>query len=490
VTNATPNGTPLTLHSVSFRGPNQVLYPELDPKAVFTGQPRVGGQLAGRVRRDYNASRSAVTRPSSPSPLYDSIRLDDSTPDGRIAMFTGTRIIAVCLLQLTLIKSAALAEPADPDAGATPAAAAPAAPAAAAPAAATNSANPPATGARPNAQMKAVLDKLAKLGGQPIENLTPREARKQPTPADAVKALLVEWGKEADRQPVGKTDDREINAEGRDIPIRVYTPKGHGPFPVVVYYHGGGWVLATIDTYDASARQIADQARAVVVSVEYRKAPEHKFPAAHDDAFAAYQWVLQHVGELQGDLARIAVAGESAGGNLAAGVAMMARDRGVAPPAHQLLIYPVAGHDFETPSYRENANAKPLDAAMMHWFFGEYLRRDTDAADPRISLATTADLSKLPSATIITAQIDPLRSEGKALADKLRKAGVKVDYKNFDGVTHEFFGMATVLDAAKKAQALAGKDLTKAFAQAKKKSLAAAATTPTMTAAPAAPASP
>lgn len=322
----------------------------------------------------------------------------------------------------------------------------------------------------PNADMKAVLDKLGTLGGKPIETLSADEARKQPTPADAVKALLTEKGKSASPPAVARTDDRKVALEGREIPIRVYTPKGKGPFPVILYFHGGGWVIATIDTYDGSARALAKAINAVVVSVEYRKGPEHKFPAAHDDAFGVYEWVLAHVAELQGDPARVAVAGESAGGNLAAATAIMARDRNIAVPVHQLLVYPVAGHDFETPSYKENASAKPLNRPMMEWFFDMYLKSPTDARDPRISLALTPNLAGLPPATVITAQIDPLRSEGQAYAEALRKAGVPVEHKNYDGVAHEFFGMAPAVGEAKKAQAFAAKRLTAAFKQAAKNS--------------------
>ena len=158
------------------------------------------------------------------------------------------------------------------------------------------------------------------------------------------------------------------------IAVRIYTPKGAGPFPVVVYYHGGGWVIADLDTYDASPRALANLANAVVVSSHYRQGPEHKFPAAHQDAFAAYRWVLANARSLKGDPSKVAVAGESAGGGLAAAVSMMARDSGAQMPVHQLLVYPIAGYDLNTPSYQENADAKPLNKAMMAWFFEKYLR--------------------------------------------------------------------------------------------------------------------
>lgn len=171
--------------------------------------------------------------------------------------------------------------------------------------------------AKPDADMQAVLDQLAALGGKPIETLTAVEARKQPTPADAVKALLKKQGKSADPQRVGKVESRMIGGAVGQIPAKVYWPAGNGPFPVVVYFHGGGWVIADADVYDATPRALVNLAHCVVVSVNYRRGPEHKFPAAHDDANAAYAWVLKNAASVNGDPAKVAVVGESAGGNLA-----------------------------------------------------------------------------------------------------------------------------------------------------------------------------
>jgi acetyl esterase len=322
-----------------------------------------------------------------------------------------------------------------------------------------------ATKSRARADMQAVLNELEELGPKPIESLSAKDAREQPTPADAVIEVLDERDKSSDPLPVGRVQNLFIPGPGGNLPIRMYTPdgKGQGPFPIIVYYHGGGWVLATVDTYDASARALSHTADAIVISVEYRKAPEHKFPAAHEDAFAAYQWALRHAATIGGDSARVAVAGESAGGNLAAAVCLMARARSEQLPVHQALIYPVAGYNFNTPSYQENAQAKPLNRAMMAWFFEKYLRDPDDGKNPWISLVDAPDLSGLPPATIITAEIDPLRSEGERYADRLRDAGVPVTYRNFDGVTHEFFGMGAVLRDAKQAARLVAKDLNKSF---------------------------
>ena len=320
-----------------------------------------------------------------------------------------------------------------------------------------------ATKSRADKDMAAVLDEFEDLKPKPIISLSAEEARAQPTPADAVTALLQERKQSTAPMPIGKTKNHTIPGPGGEIPIRIYTPQGSGPFPVIVYFHGGGWVIATIDTYDSSARALAKAANAIVVSVEYRKAPEHKFPAAHEDAYAAYRWVLRNADGFDGDPSMVAVAGESAGGNLAAAVCLMARARGELLPVHQALIYPVAGYDFNTPSYRENVHAKPLDRSMMTWFFEKYLREPADGKHPWIDLVNARDVSGLPPATIITAEIDPLRSEGKRYAERLLEAGVPVSYRNFKGVTHEFFGMGAVVGDAKKAVRLVANGMNGSF---------------------------
>ncbi len=315
--------------------------------------------------------------------------------------------------------------------------------------------------AQPDPQMQAALDEFASLKPKPIETLSAREARRQPTFAMGVLKLAAKQGKTP--EAVGDIDNSCIHLSGRTLKTRIYTPRGEGPFPVVVYYHGGGWVIAGLMTYDTSCRALCNQAQAIIVSVHYRQGPEDKFPAAHEDAFDAYRWVLDHAAELHGDPSRVAVAGESAGGNLAANVAIMARQRGVAMPVHQALIYPVAAATFNTPSYRENAQAKPLNKPMMLWFSQNYLNSPAEGMDPRISLVR-ANVRGVAPATVITAEIDPLRSEGKAYADHLRAAGIPVAYRNFPGVTHEFFGAGAVIDRARFAQGLVGYNLRRAFA--------------------------
>jgi len=314
-----------------------------------------------------------------------------------------------------------------------------------------------------DAQMQAVLDQLTKLGGKPIETLSPEEARKQPSPADAVRALLESQGKPTTPEAVAKVVERTFPGPGGAVPIRVYIPAGQGPFPVVLYVHGGGWVIADLDTYDASPRAIANAAKAIVVSTHYRQAPEHKFPAAHEDTLAAYEWVLANAAKFGGDPKRIALVGESAGGNMAANIAIAARDKKLQAPLHQVLVYPVANNDMNAPSYVENANAKPLNKAMMEWFVKHTFASPDQTADPRIALAKRTDLAGVAPATIVLAQIDPLRSDGEALAAALRAAGVPVTVQRYDGVTHEFFGMGAAVDKAKAAQQMVGEQLRKSF---------------------------
>ncbi len=312
--------------------------------------------------------------------------------------------------------------------------------------------------------MKAVLTELSALGAKSIDTLTPAAARQQPTPADAVKKVLEKEKKPTAPREMAKIEDRQIPGAKGTIAARIYTPRtdARQPLPVVAYWHGGGFVLADLNAYDASPRALADEADAIVVSLDYRRAPEHKFPAAHDDALAGYQWVLKNAGSFGGDPTRVAVAGESAGGNLAVNVAIMARDKNLQLPLHQLLIYPLAQTTTNTDSYAEWAEARPLNRASMEWFLKNYTRKPSDAGDSRLNLVS-AKLDNLPKATIILAEIDPLRSDGEMLGEKLGAAGVDVDTKTYEGVTHEFFGMGAVVDDAKSAEEWAGKRLKEAF---------------------------
>jgi acetyl esterase len=214
----------------------------------------------------------------------------------------------------------------------------------------------------------------------------------------------------------------------------------------LVYFHGGGWVIGSIETHDALCRELTMEAGVVVVSVEYRLAPEHKFPAAADDAYAAVRWVAQHAAELGIDPARIGVGGDSAGGNLAAVVALQARDLGGPPLALQLLIYPITCDDLGTPSYVENAEGYMLTRADMAWFWSQYLSDPAQGDDPRVSPLRAGDLSGLPPAFILTAEYDPLRDEAEAYAARLEQAGVPVRMRRYDGMIHGFLRRLTLLD--------------------------------------------
>ena len=319
------------------------------------------------------------------------------------------------------------------------------------------------SGARPDADNQSVLDALPKLGIRPYHTLEPKAVRNQPTFSDGVQKVLLDAGRPTAPPPGVNVRDITIRGAAGPLPAKVYTPAGvQGPLPVIVYFHGGGWVIANPMVYDASGRALAREAQAVVLSVEYRKAPEHKFPAQHDDALASYRWALANAASIGGDPRRVALAGESAGGGLAVATAMQARDQGLQRPVHVLSVYPIAGADLNTPSYQENANAGPLNRAAMAWFFHHTVRTPADLMDPRINLVG-ADLRGFPPVTIVQAQIDPLRSEGDMLAERLRAAGVDVAEREWAGATHEFFGADAVIADARSAQAFAGERLRAAF---------------------------
>ena len=317
---------------------------------------------------------------------------------------------------------------------------------------------------RADDDMLRVLDAHASLEPLAIEKLSVEEARQQPTPADAVSKLLREdhaTGAAAP-MPAVSTAEHVIPGPASELPATVYTPMGQGPFPVIVYFHGGGWVIADRKVYDGGARGLCQSAQAIVVSVDYRQAPEHLFPAAWDDALAAYAWVSRHAAQFDGDPSRLALAGESAGGCLAVATAIAARDGGLPAPKAVLAVYPVAQNDLSTLSYLENAIAAPLNRAMVPWFLDKLLRSEADLDDPRLNLVD-AKLHGLPPVTIINATLDPLRDDGALLEEALMAAGVPVERVVYDGVVHEFFGMAAVVEKAREAQTYAGERLRTAF---------------------------
>jgi len=317
--------------------------------------------------------------------------------------------------------------------------------------------------ARLDDDMQDVIDQLNDWQVPRLDTLSVAEARKQPTAAQAVRAVRVKNDKSIQPMAVANMDDRMIRLPGRDLPIRIYTPiAGKSPFPIAIYFHGGGFALGSIDSYDASIRALANGANAIVVAVEYRKAPESRFPAAHEDALAAYEWVLGHAATFGGDATRVAVVGEGAGGNLAANVSIASRDKRERMPIAQVLIYPIASNDLSSPSYTENAEAKPLGRATMAWFLENYVRTMADLKDPRLNLVG-ANVAALPPTLIVNAEADPLRSEGEMLAMHLRGANVKVMQKTFPGVTHDFFGMGAHVSKARDAMDLVTARLREVF---------------------------
>ena len=243
------------------------------------------------------------------------------------------------------------------------------------------------------------------------------------------------------KHPVHDVTDRTIPGPAGDIPVRVYRPSAATGLPLLLWFHGGGWVTGNLDTHDQLGRLLSDAVGAVVVSVDYRLAPEAKFPAAADDCLAAYEWVLEHASEVGADAGRVAIGGDSAGGNLAAVVTLDARERGLPQPKLQLLVYPVTDYEFESASMIDNAKGYFLEAESMQWFYDHYARTPSDFADPRFSPLRASDVSGLADAVVVTAEFDPLRDQGEAYGKRLQQANVSTEVVRADGLIHGFFGL-------------------------------------------------
>lgn len=319
---------------------------------------------------------------------------------------------------------------------------------------------------------QAVIEQYGKFNAPPIESLSPENARNNPTLKNAVEQMAAESAMvrtmnvamPALPEPVGSITHQLIPSSNGELLARIFRPRGDGPFPIIVYFHGGGWVIANLDVYEPSCRALCNEAEAIVVSVAYRQAPEHKYPAAVEDAHAALQWVIQNAASVfAGDPNRVVVAGESAGGNLATVACLKARDEGGQLPAAQLLIYPVTDARMNTPSYDEQRDAKPLNAAMMPWFWKHYLERESQGLEPYASPLLAESLRGLPPAIVITADNDPLRDEGDSYARRLAEAGVPVESRCFYGAMHEFFGLAGAVSKAADALRFAAEGLERVF---------------------------
>lgn len=289
-------------------------------------------------------------------------------------------------------------------------------------------------------QAQALLRGAADV--EPIETLTPEQARLRMTRLSA-----------ALPRPGGLASVDARSAEGRagPIPLRVYTPRGEGPRPGLVWFHGGGWVNGDLDTHDGLCRELALASGATVVAVDYRLAPEHRFPAAVEDAVAATRWVSARAAELGIDPGRLSVGGDSAGGNLAAVASAIARDGGGPPLRWQLLVYPITDCDLDTRSYRDNATGYLLTRAAMEWFWEHYIPDPAARRHPHASPLRASALSGLPPAYVITAGYDPLRDEGESYARRLEEAGVRARVDRYDGMLHGFLRRTDQLDAAREA---------------------------------------
>jgi acetyl esterase len=289
-------------------------------------------------------------------------------------------------------------------------------------------------------EARAFLQMVEESPVPPTYTLTPANARRQYERLAEMRST----------EPVAKTQDFEIDGPDGPIPMRLYEPDAEGPLPVLVYYHGGGWVIGSRDTHDGICTRLCNRADCLVLSVDYRLAPEHPFPAAVEDSYAALEWAARHAPDIGGDPERLAVGGDSAGGNLSAAVTLLARDQDGPEVAHQLLIYPAvatpAVHDF--PSYEENGEGYFLEAESMAWFYDHYVGSRVNARNEYLAPLLVDDLSGLPPATVVTAGFDPLRDEGKEYAERLADAEVPAELLHYEGLIHGFANMTDFISGA------------------------------------------
>jgi acetyl esterase len=292
-------------------------------------------------------------------------------------------------------------------------------------------------------QAKALLDQLASLDGPKLEDLSPAEARE----------VFKAFGAMFPVPEVARTQAFKVPVDGGEIDAHVFWPMGGSetePLPVLVWFHGGGWTVGDLSSSDATAAELANASGCVVVNVDYRLAPEHPFPIPLEDCYAAVQWVVDRSGDLAVEPRRLAVGGDSAGGNLAAAVCLTARELGGPDIRFQLLVYPAVDARMSYPSFRENAEGYFLTASTMEWFWRNYVG-SADPEEPMLSPLYAKELAGLPPALVITAEFDPLRDEGEAYAERLRQAGVLAHASQYDGMIHGFLALTSVFDAGAKA---------------------------------------
>ena len=301
-------------------------------------------------------------------------------------------------------------------------------------------------------QEKDFIDQIVEAGGRGFNEMEVPEAREA-----ALQLFKVE-----NPENVANVQDRKIKTLNGDVPIRIYTPAGDGPHPILVFFHGGGWVIGDLDTHDATCRVLTNAVKCITISVDYRLAPEHKFPAAPEDCYEATKWAMLNAASFGGDPNHIAVGGDSAGGNLAAAVALMSGDRGAPSLCYQLLLYPVTNHSFDTVSCKENGEGYLLTKDSMVWFWDHYLENDEAGESPYASPLQAKYVNSPPPGIVITAEFDPLRDEGEAYAKRLQDAGAAIKATRYDGTIHGFFSFFH-LDAHKKAMAEIVTELGAAF---------------------------
>jgi acetyl esterase len=288
-------------------------------------------------------------------------------------------------------------------------------------------------------QSAAMLQAMSSLAPVPLEQLSIAEAREFANNFPVLGS-----------QPVMAVEDLHAALPGRKLRIRLYRPS-EARLPLVVFFHGGGWTLSSVESYDAVCRQLANRSGCAIAALDYRLAPEHKFPAAVDDGTDAISWLIANGEDFNLDVSRIAVAGDSAGGNIATAVALRDSESTTRQVSFQALIYPVTEYEFDRPSMRSDWSGYPLSAETVKWFWSHYLSADADTLNPLVAPMTAPDLSRMPATLVITAEDDPVRDQGEAYARRLSDEGVQVTLSPYPGVFHGFFQMLGMLDKASEA---------------------------------------
>jgi acetyl esterase len=315
-----------------------------------------------------------------------------------------------------------------------------------------------------SAPMRRVLDEWRSLNAKPVESLSLPQARAQPELLDAARSLVAKQERPPapSRVSIARQDLSYTGPGGSQL-LRIFKPDtAPASAGVVLYLHGGGFVLGSVDRYESSAVALARKSGAIVAAAAYRQAPEHRFPAAHEDAWAAWRWLMVNAASFGGDPRKLAVVGEDSGANLAANISLRARDEGLQRPLHQVLIYPIAGTDMNNYSYNAYGKVLPFSKARLQWLQKQLAATPKDLTDKRLVLGNN-ELKDLPRTTVITAEIDPVMFEGKLYGHKLEAENIPTRYQNYEGVLHDFFGMDALLPEARKAQDTAAEQIEAAF---------------------------